>query len=93
MDSSEREASLKLRRKKDLSKIRCFECHDYGHYDSLCPHQKGRGRRKHESTTKVYEVVDRFQREFLLVSILSGIVSSKGTWLVDSEASCHMTCA
>jgi hypothetical protein len=27
----------------------------------------------------------------LLVSALSGIVSSRETWLVDSRASCHMT--
>jgi hypothetical protein len=31
--SSKREVSPELRWKKDLSKIRCFECHDYGHYD------------------------------------------------------------
>jgi hypothetical protein len=44
-DSPEREASPELRWKKDLSKIRCFECHDFGHYASQCPHWKGRGRR------------------------------------------------
>jgi hypothetical protein len=33
MASPEREASQKIRR-KDLSKIKCFECHDYGHYAS-----------------------------------------------------------
>jgi hypothetical protein len=31
-----------------------------------------------------------FQREFLLVSTLSGTVSGSGTWLVDSGATCHM---
>jgi hypothetical protein len=41
-----REASLELRQKKDLSKIRCFECHDYGHYASQCAHKKGKGRRQ-----------------------------------------------
>jgi hypothetical protein len=30
-DSPEREASPEPRRKNDLSKIICFECHDYGH--------------------------------------------------------------
>jgi hypothetical protein len=29
-----REASQKWRPKKDLSKIRCFESHDFGHYAS-----------------------------------------------------------
>jgi hypothetical protein len=37
------------------------------------------------------EVADRLQREFLLVSALSGTVSGSGTWLVDSGATCHMT--
>jgi hypothetical protein len=31
-------ASPELRWKKYISKIRCFECHDYGHYASQCPH-------------------------------------------------------
>jgi hypothetical protein len=44
--SPEREASPKPRWKKDLSKISCFECHDYGHYASQCPHRRGRGRRQ-----------------------------------------------
>jgi hypothetical protein len=90
-DSPEREASPELRWKKDLSKIRCFECHDFGHYASQCPHRRGRGRRKQASTTEVDEVADRFQREILLVSSLSGTVSSRERWLVDSGASFHMT--
>jgi hypothetical protein len=36
-------------------------------------------------------VVDKLQREFLLVPALSGTVSDDGTWLVDNGASCHMT--
>jgi hypothetical protein len=39
----------------------------------------------------VDEVADKLQREFLLVSVLSGTVSGSGTWLVDSGASRHMT--
>jgi hypothetical protein len=35
--------------------------------------------------------VNRLQREFLLVSTLSGTLSSSGTWLVDNGATCHMT--
>jgi hypothetical protein len=38
----------------------------------------------------VDEVADRFKREFLLVSALSGTVSDSETWLVDSGATCHM---
>jgi hypothetical protein len=43
------------------------------------------------STTKVDDIADRFQREILLVSDLSGTVSSRETWLVDNGASFHMT--
>jgi hypothetical protein len=52
---------------------------------------EGKGKKEHASTTEVDEVADRFQREILLVSSLSGTVSSRGTWLVDSRASFHMT--
>jgi hypothetical protein len=39
----------------------------------------------------VDEVADMLQREFLLVFSFSGTVSSSGTWLVDSGATCYMT--
>jgi hypothetical protein len=39
----------------------------------------------------VDEVTDRLQRDFLLVSTLSGIVFGSWTWLVDSGTTCHIT--
>jgi hypothetical protein len=36
--SLERETSPEPRRKNDLSKIRCFDNHDFGYYASQCPH-------------------------------------------------------
>jgi hypothetical protein len=66
--SLEREASPEPGRKKDLSKIKCFACHQYGHYASQCPQRKKGGRKQQASTTEVDEVADRLQREFLLVS-------------------------
>jgi hypothetical protein len=43
-------------------------------------HTRGEGEEGSKaSTTEVDEVADRFQREILLVSTLSGTVSSRGT--------------
>ena len=28
--------------KKDLSKIRCFHCHEHGHYATNCPQKKSK---------------------------------------------------
>jgi hypothetical protein len=32
------------RRKKELTKVKCFACHEYGHYALECPQQKKGGR-------------------------------------------------
>jgi hypothetical protein len=86
-----RGGSPEPRRKKDLSKVKCFACHEYGHYASQCPQRRRGGKKQQASATEVDEVADRLQREFLLVSTLSCTVSGDGTWLVDNGASCHMT--
>jgi hypothetical protein len=57
--SPEREASPKPRRKKDLRKVKCFACHEYGHYALQCPQQKRGARKQHASTTEVNEVADK----------------------------------
>jgi hypothetical protein len=80
--STKRKASPEPRRKKDLSKIRCFECHDFGHYASECPLRRGRGKRQQASATEVDDVANRFQREIILVSGLLGAISSKETWWI-----------
>jgi hypothetical protein len=39
------EASPEQRKKKDLSKVKCFACHMLGHYVSHCPQRKkGKGK-------------------------------------------------
>jgi hypothetical protein len=88
--SPKREASPESRRKKDLSKIRCFKCHDFHHYATQCPLRR-RGKRQHASITEIDDIANRFQKEILLVSGLSGAISGRETWLVDNEASFHMT--
>jgi hypothetical protein len=89
--SPRREVSPEQRKKKDLSKIKCFACHTHGHYTSQCPQQKKGKGNQHASSAEVDEVADKLEREFLLVSTLSSTVFDSGTWLVDSGATCHMT--
>jgi hypothetical protein len=42
-DSPKREASLEPRKMKYISKIICFECHDFGNIVAQCPHKIGKG--------------------------------------------------
>jgi hypothetical protein len=58
-DFLSREASPESRKRKDINKIRFFECHDFGHYASQCPHQRGRGIRKQSLVVEVDEVAYR----------------------------------
>lgn len=44
--------------KKDMSKIQCFECHEYGHYQRDCPKRKKNGKRKHETAHVTQEIQD-----------------------------------
>jgi hypothetical protein len=41
-------------KKKDLSKIKCFNCHSFGHYASQCPQKKRKGK-QHASIVDVDE--------------------------------------
>jgi len=31
-------------KEKDLSKIKCFHCHEMGHYATKCPHNKAKNK-------------------------------------------------
>jgi len=43
---------------KDMSKIQCFECHVYGHYQRDCPKRKNYRKRKYEATYVAEETKD-----------------------------------
>jgi hypothetical protein len=81
-----------------LSKVRCYCCNRLGHLASHCHKRK----KKKESegpetaaTAAIEDFASKFDREFSLVTLVSS-VSSGGfggdvRWIVDSEASNHMT--
>jgi hypothetical protein len=88
------ESTPQAEKKKDLSKVKCFACHKSGHYASQCPDWKT-GKSKPQQVavsteTQVKEFAEKFEKEFLLVSCLSGTDSSSA-WFMDSGASHHMT--
>ena len=58
--SPKKEASLESRRKKDLSKIKCFACHKHGHYASQCSQLKKERGKQQASSAEVDEDVDMF---------------------------------
>ena len=60
--------------KKDFSKIKCFLCHNNGHYVSQCSEKK-KGKGKTQETTSTKTQVDdfamKFEKDYSLVSFLS----------------------
>jgi hypothetical protein len=74
--------------KKDMSKVKCFGCHKFGHYAGQCPKKK-----KKQTTTSaaVEEFSTKFDKEFSLVVCLSTGTTHSDTWYIDSGASHHMT--
>lgn len=82
----------KIRRKKDMSKIKCFDCHQQGHYVSQCPNRKKGEKKKQQATTStnIAELSSRFEEEFSLIACLSSSITTC-VWYIDIGVSCHMT--
>ena len=51
--------------KKDLSKIKCFNCHKHDHYASQCPEKKGKGEKQQKKVaTSTENQVNKFATKF-----------------------------
>ena len=89
----DRPSSPKNRDRRNYSKVQCFGCKELGHIRQDCPKEKGKQRASRaeidddEPLRKRTRYEHSSNSEFLLLSTLSG----KGTWLIDSGASHHMT--
>lgn len=79
--------SSKVRNKKDLSKIKCFHCHELGHYAMKCLHKKDE---KKPSGGAIGETLaSQFEFHFpLIVCMVTSVMGS--VWYLDSGASFHM---
>jgi hypothetical protein len=73
--------------KKDMSKVKCFTCHKFGHYAGQCSNKKNK---QVAASTDVEEFAHKFEKDYSLLVCLSYRASSTGIWYIDSGASRHM---
>ena len=60
------------KKKKDMSKVKCFACHKTGHYASQCPsRKKGKEKAYFRVSVEVTKFAAKFENEFSLASCLS----------------------
>ena len=78
---------LKSEGKKDMSKVKCFECHKFGHYAGQCPNKK---KKQIAASAEVEEFSTKFDKEFSLVVCLSTRATYSNVWYIDSGASYHL---
>jgi hypothetical protein len=90
------ESTSQDNKKKDISKVKCFAYHKFGHYAGQCPNKKkgGNGTQQEvvvSTKAQVDEFAKKFESELLLVSHLSLGTILAGAGLLDNGATCHMT--
>ena len=75
-------------KKLDLSKVKCFHCHEHGHLATKCPQKKKN--KKVVGATFGEALASQFELYFSLIACL--VSSAMGSvWYLDSGASFHMT--
>eukprot|EP00253_Pinus_taeda_P021600 PITA_21600 len=75
-------------KKQDMSKVKCFHCHQHGHYATNCPQKK---KNKQAAGFAGGEALaSQFELDFSLIACLVSSVMGS-VWFLDSGASFHMT--
>lgn len=87
---SESSSKGEKKKKKDLSKIKCFSCHQFGHYATKCSNLKnGSQMDQVVDSAKIDEFSSSFEKEFSLIACKTSLVGIN-VWYIDNRASCHM---
>ena len=75
-------------KKLDMSKVKCFYCHEHGHLATNCPQKKKN--KKAAGSTVGEAISSQFELDFSLISCM--VSSALGSvWYLDSGSSFHMT--
>ena len=75
-------------KKLDLSKVKCFHCHEHGHLATNCPQKKKNKKTVGDAAGEA--LASQFELEFSLIACMAS--SALGSvWYLDSGASFHMT--
>ena len=68
--------------------MKCFHCHDHGHYATNCPKKKKN--KKAGRSADGEALASQFELDFSLIACLVSSVMGS-VWFLDSSASFHMT--
>lgn len=81
--------SKREKKKKYLSKFKCYGHHEFFHYVSDFPLRNKKGKKQGASLADVNEISNRVDREFTLITCLTSS-TSQCVWYIDSVVSFHM---